>query len=147
MAAYGAFLSAPISHFFVGFFQKMFAGRTGAAARLGQILAMMSIQVRRSGVSFRLERELLIKFVYHMCLDSCGCGRIRILDGCHQRCPITQYRNQDPPDGSSQRSEGEHWPGSRTCLFKQRLTAPLPFAVDVDQLASRYRLRSDFLAR
>jgi hypothetical protein len=45
MSAYGGLVSAPLAHFFVGFFQKMFAGRTGALARLGQIAAMMSIQV------------------------------------------------------------------------------------------------------
>ncbi|KAG7527451.1 hypothetical protein FFLO_06920 [Filobasidium floriforme] len=44
MSAYGGLVSAPLAHFFVGFFQKMFAGRTGALARLGQIAAMMSIQ-------------------------------------------------------------------------------------------------------
>lgn len=45
MATYGAFLSAPLSHFFTGFFQRIFRNRTGLGARLGMILAMQVIQV------------------------------------------------------------------------------------------------------
>lgn len=44
MATYGALISAPLSHFFTGFFQRLFKGRTGLAARLGQIVLMQVIQ-------------------------------------------------------------------------------------------------------
>ncbi|KAK7059091.1 hypothetical protein VNI00_001715 [Paramarasmius palmivorus] len=39
MALYGFFVSAPLGHFLVGALQKVFAGKTGAKARVGQILA------------------------------------------------------------------------------------------------------------
>jgi len=38
MALYGFFVSAPLSHTMVGFVQKMFAGKTGLAAKIGQLL-------------------------------------------------------------------------------------------------------------
>jgi peroxisomal membrane protein 2 len=52
MAAYGAFISAPLSHFFVGFFQKLFAGRTGAIAKIGQLIGMLSIQTPITAVVY-----------------------------------------------------------------------------------------------
>jgi len=39
MALYGFIVSAPLSHVLVGELQKAFAGRTGRAAKLGQVLA------------------------------------------------------------------------------------------------------------
>ncbi|KXN83897.1 Peroxisomal membrane protein PMP22 [Leucoagaricus sp. SymC.cos] len=39
MAIYGFFVSAPLSHVLVGQLQKAFAGRTGTAAKVGQVLA------------------------------------------------------------------------------------------------------------
>jgi peroxisomal membrane protein 2 len=39
MAVYGLLVSAPISHVLVGTLQKAFAGKTGRAAKLGQIVA------------------------------------------------------------------------------------------------------------
>jgi len=39
MGAYGAFIAAPMSHYLVGTLQKMFAGKTSAAAKVAQILA------------------------------------------------------------------------------------------------------------
>ncbi|EJD04055.1 uncharacterized protein FOMMEDRAFT_19367 [Fomitiporia mediterranea MF3/22] len=39
MAVYGFFVSAPLGHVLVGLLQKVFAGRTGARARVAQILA------------------------------------------------------------------------------------------------------------
>ncbi|KAI0721228.1 hypothetical protein C8T65DRAFT_631060 [Cerioporus squamosus] len=39
MAAYGAFVSAPVSHTLVNALQRVFAGRTGLQARLGMLLA------------------------------------------------------------------------------------------------------------
>ena len=39
VALYGIFISAPLSHALVGQMQKAFSGRTGRAARLGQIFA------------------------------------------------------------------------------------------------------------
>jgi hypothetical protein len=39
MAGYGFFVAAPLSHFLVGLLQKAFAGKTGAGARVAQILA------------------------------------------------------------------------------------------------------------
>jgi hypothetical protein len=39
MALYGFFVSAPLGHYLVGWLQKAFAGRTGASAKLGQIIA------------------------------------------------------------------------------------------------------------
>lgn len=45
MAAYGGLISAPLAHFFVGFFQRMFAGRPPSArTNLLQILAMQLVQ-------------------------------------------------------------------------------------------------------
>jgi hypothetical protein len=39
MALYGFFVAAPLGHYLVGTLQKLFAGRTGTGARIGQILA------------------------------------------------------------------------------------------------------------
>jgi len=39
MAVYGFLVSAPIGHYLVGALQKAFAGKTGAGAKIGQILA------------------------------------------------------------------------------------------------------------
>lgn len=39
VALYGLLVSAPLSHVLVGALQKAFAGKTGRAARLGQIFA------------------------------------------------------------------------------------------------------------
>lgn len=39
MALYGFLVSAPISHYLIGQLQKSFAGKTGPAAKIGQILA------------------------------------------------------------------------------------------------------------
>ncbi|KIW21045.1 hypothetical protein PV08_01624 [Exophiala spinifera] len=39
MAAYGAFISAPMGHFLIGFLQWVFAGRTSLKAKILQILA------------------------------------------------------------------------------------------------------------
>jgi len=39
IAAYGFFISAPMGHVLVGTLQKAFAGKTGSAARIGQLLA------------------------------------------------------------------------------------------------------------
>ncbi|KAG6819497.1 hypothetical protein H0H93_011311 [Arthromyces matolae] len=39
MAIYGFLVSAPISHYLTGTLQKAFAGRTGTAAKIGQLLA------------------------------------------------------------------------------------------------------------
>lgn len=38
IAIYGAFISAPMSHYLVGSLQKLFAGKTSAGARIAQIL-------------------------------------------------------------------------------------------------------------
>lgn len=38
MAAYGAFISAPLGHFLIHILQKMFAGRTSLKAKILQIL-------------------------------------------------------------------------------------------------------------
>ncbi|KAI0932023.1 hypothetical protein AcW1_000732 [Taiwanofungus camphoratus] len=38
MALYGCFVSAPMSHVLVGQTQKLFAGKTGLAAKIGQLL-------------------------------------------------------------------------------------------------------------
>jgi peroxisomal membrane protein 2 len=39
VALYGLLVSAPLSHVLVGELQRAFAGKTGRAAKLGQILA------------------------------------------------------------------------------------------------------------
>jgi len=39
MALYGFFVSAPVSHALVGAMQKFFVGKTGLAAKIGQLLA------------------------------------------------------------------------------------------------------------
>lgn len=39
MAVYGMFVSAPLGHLLVSLLQRAFAGRTGARARIAQILA------------------------------------------------------------------------------------------------------------
>jgi peroxisomal membrane protein 2 len=39
MALYGFFVAAPLGHYLVGTLQRVFAGRTGTGARIGQILA------------------------------------------------------------------------------------------------------------
>jgi peroxisomal membrane protein 2 len=39
LAIYGFFVSAPMGHFFMGLLQRAFAGRTGAGAKIAQILA------------------------------------------------------------------------------------------------------------
>lgn len=39
MALYGFLVSAPLSHVLVGELQKAFAGRTGRAAKIGQVVA------------------------------------------------------------------------------------------------------------
>lgn len=39
MAIYGAFVSAPMSHYLVGALQKVFAGKTSGRAKIAQILA------------------------------------------------------------------------------------------------------------
>ena len=39
MAVYGLLVSAPLSHVLVSALQKAFAGRTGRAAKLGQVVA------------------------------------------------------------------------------------------------------------
>lgn len=38
MTLYGLLVSAPLSHVLVGVMQKMFAGKTGLAAKIGQLL-------------------------------------------------------------------------------------------------------------
>lgn len=38
MAAYGAFISAPLGHILIGILQRMFAGRTSLKAKILQIL-------------------------------------------------------------------------------------------------------------
>jgi hypothetical protein len=38
MAAYGAFISAPLGHVLIGILQRMFAGRTSLRAKILQIL-------------------------------------------------------------------------------------------------------------
>lgn len=38
MAAYGAFISAPVSHYLVGVLQSIFAGKTNPSAKAAQIL-------------------------------------------------------------------------------------------------------------
>jgi len=38
MAAYGAFISAPLGHFLIHILQKMFSGRTSIKAKVMQIL-------------------------------------------------------------------------------------------------------------
>ncbi|EMD42168.1 hypothetical protein CERSUDRAFT_43293 [Gelatoporia subvermispora B] len=43
MALYGAFVSAPLSHVLVGAVQRFFAGKTGPAAKIGQILASLFV--------------------------------------------------------------------------------------------------------
>ena len=43
MAAYGAFISAPVSHTLVNALQRVFAGKTGLQARLGMLLASQLI--------------------------------------------------------------------------------------------------------
>ncbi|KAI0756601.1 hypothetical protein C8Q80DRAFT_1129511 [Daedaleopsis nitida] len=43
MAAYGAFVSAPVSHTLVNALQKVFVGKTGVGARLGMLLASQLI--------------------------------------------------------------------------------------------------------
>ena len=43
MAAYGALVSAPLSHTLVNALQKFFAGKTGLQARLGMLLASQLI--------------------------------------------------------------------------------------------------------
>lgn len=45
MAIYGAFISAPYSHVAVGFFQRLFEGKTGLQAKIGQIVAMQLLSV------------------------------------------------------------------------------------------------------
>lgn len=39
MAIYGLLVSAPLSHVLIGELQKAFAGKTGRAAKLGQVVA------------------------------------------------------------------------------------------------------------
>ncbi|KAF8640634.1 hypothetical protein AX17_000291 [Amanita inopinata Kibby_2008] len=39
MALYGFLVSAPLSHYLIGFLQRTFAGKTGKGARIAQILA------------------------------------------------------------------------------------------------------------
>jgi hypothetical protein len=39
MAAYGAFISAPLGHVLLGALQRAFAGKTGTGAKIAQILA------------------------------------------------------------------------------------------------------------
>ena len=39
MGLYGLLVSAPLGHVLIGALQRAFAGRTGRAARLGQILS------------------------------------------------------------------------------------------------------------
>ena len=53
MAAYGAFISAPMGHFLIGFLQWIFAGRTSLKAKVLQILASNLIVC---GPPFRLRR-------------------------------------------------------------------------------------------
>uniref|UniRef100_A0A0W0FGI5 Integral membrane protein n=1 Tax=Moniliophthora roreri TaxID=221103 RepID=A0A0W0FGI5_MONRR len=43
MALYGFLVSAPMGHFLVGSLQKAFAGKTGAKARVAQILAVSNV--------------------------------------------------------------------------------------------------------
>lgn len=38
MAAYGAFISAPMGHLLIGLLQRVFAGRTSLRAKILQIL-------------------------------------------------------------------------------------------------------------
>ena len=51
MAIYGFFISAPLGHVLVGLLQRAFAGKTGARAKLGQILAsnLLVAPVQASG--------------------------------------------------------------------------------------------------
>ena len=53
MAAYGAFISAPLGHFLIKILQKMFAGRTSLRAKILQIL-VSNLVVRSSPVFARV---------------------------------------------------------------------------------------------
>jgi peroxisomal membrane protein 2 len=54
MALYGFLVSAPLGHFLVGALQKAFAGRTGLAARIAQILAsnLLIAPIQTTGIRF-----------------------------------------------------------------------------------------------
>lgn len=59
MAVYGAFVSAPMSHYLVGTLQKVFAGKTSAAARAAQILASNLFIAPIQTLGRALKNELL----------------------------------------------------------------------------------------
>lgn len=63
MAAYGAFISAPMGHFLIGFLQWVFSGRTSLKAKILQILAsnlvVCNLFSRNSVALLTLPRSLL----------------------------------------------------------------------------------------
>jgi peroxisomal membrane protein 2 len=55
LSAYGFFISAPLAHLLFGRLQKMFAGKTGSAAKLGMLVAsnLLAVPIQSAGSSCR----------------------------------------------------------------------------------------------
>lgn len=59
MAAYGAFISAPLGHVLISILQKLFAGRTSLKAKILQILVSNLVVSISPGVMRALLTQLL----------------------------------------------------------------------------------------
>ena len=58
MALYGLLISGPLGHFLYRFVDRVFSGRTGAAAAIGQLLAvnLFAIPIQNYGTGANVER-------------------------------------------------------------------------------------------
>ena len=90
MAAYGAFISAPVSHTLVNALQRVFAGKTGLQARLGMLLASQLIVAPIQIVGESLSARHARGGRQEVDEPECSCGRLCVRSvpgghGCHQR--------------------------------------------------------------
>jgi hypothetical protein len=71
MAAYGAFISAPLGHVLIGILQRMFAGRTSLKAKILQILVSNLVVCHIAPRITAYTDSALIDFAHHkQCLSS-----------------------------------------------------------------------------
>lgn len=99
MAAYGAFISAPLGHILISILQKMFAGRTSLKAKILQILVSNLIVSTEARFFFGL-RLIMID-----CSNPKHC--VPRLDGSHRRCTHNPPGPRDLEGRIHARNEGQ----------------------------------------
>lgn len=82
MAIYGFFVSAPLGHVLVGALQKRFAGKTGTAAKIGQILAsnLLVAPIQATG-NYLLFREIYAQNMHSMSNFAVYLSSMAIING------------------------------------------------------------------